>query len=79
MGNVEQRFRDSPCQRHTARTNADERQFGNVDIVPGAAFAFEDFVRDSRKAAGHAVRIKDNGHAHLFATSPGRVKERSGL
>ena len=52
--NVLDEFRDAPRQRHAARTNA-----GKGDFVE-TAVAFEDFVRDSREAAGHPVRIKDN-------------------
>jgi len=66
-------FRDAARDRHAARTNAHESQF----IDP--AVAFENFVRDSREAAGHPVRVEDDRHMHLFAASQGRVKERRGL
>ena len=53
-GDVVDRFRDAPRERHAARADADQGEF--VD----AAVALEDFVRDAREAAGHPVRIEDN-------------------
>ena len=42
--------------RHAAGADADEREVGQ------AAIAFEDFVRDARERAGHALGIHDNWH-----------------
>src|SRR5262249_45631762 len=72
MCDLVNRLRDPARQRHAARADADKRKSGKT---AGTAVAFEDFVRDSREAAGHSVRIEDNGHVHLFAASLGRVKE----
>ena len=69
-GNLVNGVRNPARQRHAARADADEG-----DLFE-AAVAFEDFVRDSREAAGHPVRIENDRHHHLFAASPGRVKER---
>ena len=71
--NVLDEFRDAPRQRHAARANADEGDFFET------AVAFEDFVRDSREAAGHPVAHRGQlDIGHLFAASQGRVKERRG-
>ena len=51
--------REPPGERHAARADADER-----DLVE-AAVALEDFVRDARERAGHAVGVHHLGHGHL--------------
>ena len=53
---VAQAVRDAPGERHAARADADERQ------IARAAVAFEDFVGDSCKGAGHPVRVHDLRH-----------------
>src|SRR5207302_473548 len=70
-GNLLERFRDAPGQRHAARADADEDHFFNTGI------AFEDFVRDSREGASHAARIEDNSHA-FTSLRPRRAALKSG-
>ena len=54
-----ERAREPPGDRHAARADADERE------LVEAAIAFEDFVRDARQRARHAVGVHHLGHGHL--------------
>ena len=46
-------------ERHAARADAREREFFD------AAVALDDFMRNTRKRARHALAVYDNGHDDL--------------
>jgi hypothetical protein len=56
-------------QGDAARADPDESQLFD------SAVAFEDFVSDAGERTTHSLRIHDDRHRHLFASSQGRVKE----